>query len=95
LIRLANVAVPSTHTFLLSGSGVGWALAIDGKFAATVQLDEAPTTFSTAAEDYSVDGVTEPSYDWTFSGASPAFVHAPGGLLPYDNFTGTGWHSQL
>jgi hypothetical protein len=95
LIRLANVAVPSTHTFLLSGSGVGWALAIDGKFAATVQLDQAPTTFSTAAEDYSVDGVTEPSYDWTFSGASPAFVHAPGGLLPYDNFTGTGWHSQL
>ena len=83
LIRLANVAIPSTHTFLLSGSGVGWALAIDGKVAATVQLGQAPTTFSTAAEDYSADGVSEPSYDWTFSGASPAFAHAPAGLLPY------------
>jgi hypothetical protein len=95
LIRLANVAVPSTHTFLLSGSGVGWALAIDGKIAATIQLGEAPTTFSTAAENYSADGVSEPSYDWTFSGASPSFMHAPGGLLPYDSFTGTGWHSHL
>jgi hypothetical protein len=95
LMRLANVAVPSTHTFLLSGSGVGWALAIDGKIAATVQLGEAPTTFSTAAENYSADGVSEPSYDWTFSGASPSFIHAPGGLLPYDSFTGTGWHSHL
>ncbi len=95
LIRLADVSIPSTHTFSLEGASVGWSLVVDGKIAAAVQLDQAPSTFSTAAEDYSADGVSEPSYDWTFSDASPAFIHAPNGLLPYDNFTGTGWHSGL
>ena len=71
------------------------AILIDGSFIASVVLDQAPTTFSTAAEDYSVDGDTYPSYDWTFSGASPSFVHAPTGKLPYDTFTGTGWHSSM
>ena len=96
LIRLANVAVPSTHTFTLTDEGVAntWGIWIDGKFIASVALDQAPTASSTAAEDYSVDGVSWPSFDWTFSAASPSFTHAPSGLLPYDSFTGSGWHSS-
>ena len=44
LIRLANVAVPSTHTFTLEqGVGNTWAIWIDGKFIASVVLDQAPT----------------------------------------------------
>ncbi len=97
LIRLADVTVPSTHTFTLerTGGDATWGILIDGGFVASVLLDQAPTTFSTAAEDYSVDGDTYPSYDWTFSGASPSFVHAPTGKLPYDTFAGTGWHSSM
>lgn len=95
LIRLANVAVPSTHTFTLEqGVGNTWAIWIDGKFIASVVLDEAPTAFSTAAEDYSVDGVAWPSFDWTFSAATPPFTHAPSGLLPHDSFTASGWHTS-
>ena len=95
LIRLANVAVPSTHTFMLvQGVGNTWGIWIDAKFIASVVLDQAPTAFSTAAEDYSVDGVTWPSFDWTFSAASPPFTHAPSGLLPYDSFTPSGWHTS-
>jgi hypothetical protein len=97
LIRLADVAVPSSHTFTLSSSGVGntWAIFVDGTFAASVELDEAPQAFSTAVEDYSVDGDVWPSYDFTISGASPTFTHAPTGQLPYDGFTPDGWHSSL
>jgi hypothetical protein len=95
LIRLSDVAVPSTHTFTLSSTGVDtWGIWIDGGFIASVQLDQAPSTFSTAAEDYSADGVLWPSFDWTFSNASPPFAHAPTGQLPSDGFTGTGWHSR-
>jgi hypothetical protein len=95
LIRLSNVSVPSTHVFTLRGSNGLWSIQIDGNTIATVQLDQQPDTFSTAAEDFSTDGVAWPSYDWTFSNASPAFTHAPTGLLPHDSFTGTGWHTQL
>ena len=97
LIRVADVSVPSTHTFTLQRSGADdtWGILVDGTFIASVVLDQAPTTFSTAAEDYSVDGDVYPSYDWTFSGASPSYVHAPTGKLPFDNFTGTGWHSSM
>jgi Ca2+-binding RTX toxin-like protein len=97
LIRLADVAVPSTHTFTLSSSGVAdtWGIWVDGSFVASVALDQAPTASSTAAEDFSFDGATWPSYDWTFSAATPAFTHAPTGLLPYDHFTPDGWHSSL
>lgn len=95
LIRLSDVAIPSTHTFTLSSTGVDtWGIWIDGGFIASVQLDQAPSTFSTAAEDYSSDGVVWPSFDWTFSNASPPFAHAPTGQLPFDSFTGTGWHSR-
>jgi RTX calcium-binding nonapeptide repeat (4 copies) len=95
LIRLANVAVPSTHTFTLEqGVGNTWAIWIDGKFIASVVLDQAPTAFSTAAEDYSVDGVSWPSFDWTFSAASPSFTHPPSGLLPHDSFSSSGWHTS-
>jgi hypothetical protein len=95
LIRLANVAVPSTHSFALEqGVGNTWGIWIDGKFIASVVLDQAATASSTAVEDYSVDGVGWPSFDWTFSAASPAFTHAPSGLLPYDSFTGSGWHTS-
>jgi hypothetical protein len=97
LIRLSDVAVPSTHTFTISSSGPNntWGIWIDGKFIASVQLDQAPSTFSTAAEDYSVGGVVWPSFDWTFSNASPPFAQAPTGQLPSDSFTGTGWHTAL
>ncbi len=97
LIRLADVTVPSTHTFTLQRAGADdtWGIWVDGGFIASVVLDQAPTTFSTAAEDYSVDGDTYPSYDWTFSNASPSFAHAPTGKLPYDSFTGTGWHTSM
>ncbi len=95
LQRLANVTVPSTHTFTLDQvSGDTWGIWVDGSFASSVELDQAPTAFSTAAEDYSVDGNVWPSFDWTFSGATPAFAHAPTGKLPYDSFTGTGWHTS-
>lgn len=95
LIRLADVAIPSTHTFTLSSTGVDtWGIWIDSGFVASVQLDQTPSTFSTAAEDYSSDGVVWPSFDWTFSNASPPFAHAPTGQLPSDGFTGTGWHSH-
>ena len=95
LIKLANVTVPSTHTFTLVDQGVAntWGIWIDGGFVASAALDQEPTTFSTAAEDFSVDGVSWPSFDWTFSNASPSFAHAPTGLLPYDSFSGSGWHS--
>jgi len=97
LIKLANVTIPSSHTFTISSSGVGntWAIFVDGTFAASVELDEAPQAFSTAVEEYSVDGDVWPSYDFTISGASPTYTHAPTGLLPYDSFTPDGWHSQL
>ena len=92
---LAAVSIPSTHVFTLQGSDNLWSIQVDGREIASVQLDQDPETFSTAAEDFSTDGVVEPSYDWTFSDASPAFTHAPTGLLPYDSFTGTGWHAHL
>lgn len=97
LIRLSDVAVPSTHTFTLTSQGADntWGLWIDGHFAVSVELDQAPQAFSTAAEDYSVDGNAWPSFDWTFSGAQPSFAHAPTGMLPYDNFTPDGWHTSL
>jgi len=97
LIRLADVAVPSSHTFTLSSTGVGntWAIYVDGTFIASVELDQAPEASSTAVEDYSVDGDVWPSYDFTISGASPPFTHAPTGKLPYDGYTPDGWHSQL
>ena len=96
LLRLADVSVPSTHTFTLVDQGVAdtWGIWIDGAFVESVALDQEPTTFSTAAEDYSVDGVNWPSFDWTFSDASPSFAHGPTGLLPHDSFTGTGWHTS-
>lgn len=97
LIRLADVAVPSSHTFSLSSTGVGntWAIYVDGNFIASVELDQAPEASSTAVEDYSVDGDVWPSYDFTISAASPPYTHAPTGLLPYDGYTPDGWHSQL
>lgn len=97
LIRLADVTVPSSHTFTLSSTGVGntWAIFVDGMFVASVELDEAPQAFSTAVEDFSVDGDVWPSYDFTISGASPAYTYPPTGMLPYDSFTPDGWHSQL
>jgi RTX calcium-binding nonapeptide repeat (4 copies) len=95
LLRLADVTVPSTHTFTLDQvSGDTWGMWVDGSFVLSVPLDQAPTGFSTAAEDYSVDGNLWPSFDWTFSAATPPFVHAPTGKLPYDSFTGTGWHTS-
>lgn len=96
MIRLANVTVPSTHTFTLVDQGVAntWGIWIDGGFVASVALDQEPSTFSTAAEDFSVDGVSWPSFDWTFSNGSPPFAHAPTGLLPYDSFTSSGWHTS-
>jgi hypothetical protein len=95
LIRVANVAVPSTHTFRLEqGVGTTWGIWIDGNFIASVVLDQAPTAFSTAAEDYSVDGVSWPSFDWTFSAANPRFTHPPSGLLPHDSFSASGWHTS-
>ncbi|HST17723.1 MAG TPA: hypothetical protein VLK36_08635 [Gaiellaceae bacterium] len=97
LIRLADVTIPSSHTFTLSSTGVGntWAIFVDGAFVASVELDDAPQAFSTAVEEYSVDGDVWPSYDFTISGASPTFTHAPTGQLPYDSFTPGGWHSTL
>jgi hypothetical protein len=95
LIKLSNVSVPSTHTFTLGQVlGTTWGIWVDGTFIASVELDQAPAAFSPAAGDFSIDGVTWPSFDWTFSGASPSFAHAPAGLLPYDSFTGTGWHTS-
>ncbi len=97
LIRLADVTVPSSHTFTLTSSGVGntWAIFVDGTFVASVELEQAPQAFSTAVEDFSVDGDTWPSYDFTIADASPALTHPPTGLLPYDSFTPAGWHSGL
>ena len=97
LIRLSDVAVPSTHTFTLTSEGAAntWGMWIDGHFVVSVELDQAPQAFSTAAEDYSVDGNVWPSFDWTFSGGTPPFQHAPTGLLPYDHFTPDGWHSSF
>lgn len=96
LVRISTVTVPSTHTFTLTSQGAGnaWGIWIDGHFEYSVELDQAPQAFSTAAEDYSVDGNVWPSFDWTFSGATPPFQHAPTGLLPYDHFTPDGWHSS-